>query len=88
MNDNVWYTTNSPMVNKLIYRLREIKMRGTINHEIDPDSIIYIINALVKENCDLTYKLNNIEEKLKDDEKILDKILENSEVKKEKRGSK
>ena len=85
MNDNVWYTLNSPMINKLIYRLKELKMKGTINHEIDPDIIVHMINSLVKENCDLALKLNKLESKIIEDEKILDKILDKKEVKKEKK---
>ena len=85
MNDNVWYNLNQPTVNKLIYRLKELKMKGTISHEIDTDIVVHVINALVKENCDLALKLNNLETKLNTDEKILDKILDKKEVKKEKR---
>ena len=82
MNDNVWYTMNSPAVNKLIYRLKELKMKGTINHEIDPEIIVNVINALVKENCGLVLKLNSIETKNNEAEKLLETVIDKKEPKK------
>lgn len=73
MNGNLWSKMNEPLFKKIMYKLEELRMRETINNELNIQEILYIIKGFLKENADLQANVIELEEKNK---KLEEKIKE------------
>lgn len=76
---NNWYTVNKRSVDALLYRLQELKLKQSIEHEINVNEIARIVNSLVKENSDLTAKLKEFLEENKKQKDVINKFLKPGE---------
>lgn len=76
---NNWYIVNKRSVDALLYRLQELKLKQSIEHEINVNEIARIVNSLVKENSDLTSKLKECLEENTKQKDIINKFLKPGE---------
>ncbi len=77
MEGNLWSKMNEPLIKRIMYKLEELRMRETINNELNIPEMLYLIKGFLKENSDIQMKIRELEEKNK---KLEEKIKELSNI--------
>lgn len=75
MDGNLWSKLNEPLIKRLMYKLEELRMRETVNNELNINEILFIVRGFLKENSDLHAKNKELESKIKTLEEKIKELI-------------